>query len=66
MNDWRRGQFLFNFLEWLHTAKGYDTNQGSRMADPFHIPDATYEKLLEEFRKINGVWMEPTLSEQGQ
>lgn len=47
---WRKGQTIFNFLEWLKT-KGYDNEQSSRMADPFHIENSTLEKLYEEYIK---------------
>jgi hypothetical protein len=46
--DWRDGQTIFNFLEWLR-RKGYDTNENYRMADPFHIPNAKLNRLFEEF-----------------
>lgn len=42
--DWRKGQTLFNFLEWL-AKKGYDTEQSVRMADLFYIEDKKLEKL---------------------
>ena len=41
--NWRRGQTIFNFLEWL-TTQGYPTEQSSRMADIFHIQDETLDK----------------------
>lgn len=47
--NWRQGQTIFNFLEWLHTHKGYSGNQNARMADPFHIPDEKWEELEKEF-----------------
>jgi len=50
--NWRQGQFIFNFLEWLQ-GKGYRTNQSSRMVDPFHIPDDEWDKLMEEFLNEN-------------
>lgn len=47
--DWRDGQTIFNFLEWLN-QQGYEANQSMRMADPFNIPDdvlkAQYKKFL--------------------
>jgi hypothetical protein len=48
---WRKGQFYFNFLEWLNMEKGYDNEQSPRMADPFHISDDKWDQLLEEFEK---------------
>lgn len=49
-DDWRIGQSLFNFLEWLRTDKGYDPNQSFRMADPFSIDDDEMDKLLNEYQ----------------
>lgn len=46
----RKGQAVFNFLEWL-TTKGYQCSQSPRMADPFHIQDEDFDKLWEEFIK---------------
>ena len=51
-DNWRIGQTLFNFCEWL-TFKGYSSNQSSRMADTFHIPDEEIMELYKEFLKIN-------------
>lgn len=51
---WRQGQTIFNFLEWLHTSKGYSTNQTPRTADPFHIGDKELSELFEEFITIYG------------
>ncbi len=48
--NWRTGQTLFNFFEWLR-EKGYPTGQSNRMADTFHIPDDEFEKRWEEFCK---------------
>lgn len=50
--SWRKGQTIFNFLEWLST-KDYPTAQSTRMADPFHISDKEFDKLWEEFLKEN-------------
>lgn len=50
--DWRKGQTLFNFLEWLAIIKGFDNSKNiGRMADPFHIPDNELKKLYTEFLK---------------
>lgn len=49
-NDQRKGQAIFNFLEWLKT-KGYSNDQSPRMADPFHIPNEALERLWKEFLK---------------
>jgi len=48
----RKGQFMFNFLEWLRLSKGYLINQSERMADPFHIPDDEWDGLMEEYNKF--------------
>jgi len=48
----RKGQNIFNFLEFLYREKGYKNNGESiRMADPFYIEDKEWDKLLEEFNK---------------
>ena len=47
--DWRTGQTVFNFLEWLAETKGYGTS--ARMADPFGISDKEFTKLYYEFLK---------------
>lgn len=60
---WRKGQTIFNFLEWLHTEKKIETEMVSssritagpfeysltRMADPFHISDAQLDSYWDEF-----------------
>jgi hypothetical protein len=46
--DWRKGQTIFNFLEFLR-RKGYGSEQSARMADPFYIPDDELEELYEEY-----------------
>ena len=51
--EMRKGQHLFNFLEWLRVEKGYEANQSLRMADPFYIQDKEWDKLLEEYLKTN-------------
>lgn len=52
--DLRHGQFIYNFMAWLHCKKNYPRNPligESLMADPFHISDKDYEKLEREFVK---------------
>ena len=44
----RRGQFVFNFLEFLRT-KGVETNQNTRLADTFYLSDEEWDMYLEEF-----------------
>ncbi len=54
---WRKGQTIFNFLEWLRLEHGYTSGyeKVGRMADPFHIPDSDFDSLYQEFfSKING------------
>jgi len=46
---WRKGQTIFNFLNWLKEKKGYHGNQNLQMADPFSIPDGDLDKLYEEY-----------------
>ncbi len=45
--EWRKGQTIFNFLEWLATEKGYGTTM--RMADPFYIKNNELENLYAEY-----------------
>ena len=47
--DWRKGQTLFNFLEWLRTVKKMPRNQNERMADPFFLEDEELDELFREF-----------------
>lgn len=48
--NWRKGQTLFNFFEWLHTDKEMATGQmGDRCADIFYIDDALFDKLYTEY-----------------
>jgi len=49
---WRKGQTIFNFLEWLKAKKRFSGNQNARMADPFHIYDEEFEELFKEFLKV--------------
>ncbi|MCP6727341.1 MAG: hypothetical protein KJI69_05030 [Patescibacteria group bacterium] len=49
---WRKGQFIFNFLEWLRirqAGQGIFTECGGRMADPFHISDEEWDSRIEEY-----------------
>lgn len=48
--NWRKGQTLFNFLEWLRTDHDYAPHPDNNVcADPFHIDDALLDKLYEEY-----------------
>lgn len=51
--DWRMGQTIFNFLEWLSVKKGVPKNQVGRMCDPFHISDEQMAAYYDEFLKEN-------------
>jgi len=46
---WRKGQTIFNFLEWMKKNKNYGTNQNFRMADPFYISDRDLDDWFNEF-----------------
>jgi len=46
---WRKGQTIFNFLEWLNVNKKVDKNQNIRMADPFFLDDSNWDKYWGEF-----------------
>ena len=48
---WRKGQTLFNFLEWLHQNKGLPLSPFNRMADTFNIPNDDLEKLFRDFTR---------------
>lgn len=50
---WRKGQFIFNFLEWLLTEKKINNNQSYRLADSFHLPDKDFDKYYKEFCKLH-------------
>ena len=50
---WRKGQTMFNFLEFVR-EKGVPTNQNGRLADTFHVPDEDMEKYLKEFEELYG------------
>ena len=47
--SWRKGQTLFNFLEWLKVEKGVGGNQNQRLADTFHLSDEELEGYIEEY-----------------
>jgi hypothetical protein len=50
--SWRKGQTLFNFLEWLATDKGISPNQTLRIADTFQISDEELDKYIEEYENL--------------
>ena len=45
----RKGQTIFNFLEWLLVNKKGIANQNHRMADPFFMDDESFDKYYKEF-----------------
>jgi hypothetical protein len=51
---WRKGQTIFNFLDWLG-RKGYSHNhtQSHNMVDPFYIRDEDWDKFYEQFLEEN-------------
>ena len=51
--DWRIGQFIFNFLEWL-ADKGYAPRDNvARLSDPFHLSDNELLNYWKKFLKEN-------------
>jgi len=53
-DDWRYGQTIFNFLEWLANEKKVATNQSVRMADPFHLSNNEFTRYYNEYIKQLG------------
>lgn len=47
--QWRIGQTIFNFLEWLKQAKYINGDQSGRLADTFYISDKDMEKYYNEY-----------------
>ncbi len=48
----RKGQQIFNFLEWIRNKYEHTSHeQSKRMADPFHFSDELFDKYYEEFLK---------------
>lgn len=45
----RKGQDIFNFLEWLRVVKGVQTNQNYHMADPFFLDDEEWDRFWKEY-----------------
>lgn len=48
----RKGQKMFNFLEWLHIEKGISTNQSYRTADVFHLSDKEWDNYIAEYDEL--------------
>ncbi len=51
-DNWRKGQTLFNFLEWVRENKDVSNTQSARMADPFHLDDKKLEEYWEEYQEF--------------
>jgi hypothetical protein len=50
VNEWRIGQTLFNFFEWLRESKGFPKGQmGERCADIYSISDEDFENYYQEY-----------------
>ena len=45
----RKGQQIFNFLEWVQKEKGITNEQSNRMADPFYFSDTQWDSYYQEF-----------------
>jgi hypothetical protein len=51
----RKGQLIYNFLEWLRIRKNLDINQSYRLADTFHLTDEEWDRYLKEFKNEYGI-----------
>ena len=51
--DFRKGQTIFDFLEWLKVEKGMEGNQNYRLADTFHISDKEFDVYLKEYNSLH-------------
>lgn len=52
----RKGQQLFNFLEWVRNTYEFTPHeQSKRMADPFNIADHSLDKLYEEYLETQNI-----------
>lgn len=49
---WRKGQTVFNFLEWLLKFGYAPANQNQRLADPFHLSDEEWDKMYQQFLNL--------------
>lgn len=49
---WRKGQMLFNFLEWLSTNGGTINQCGPRCADTFYNDDEFIDEKWAEYLKV--------------
>lgn len=58
--EFRKGQAIFNFLEWLAVKKGVNKNQNHRLADTYYLLDKDFDKFYREYfnqylmKKIHG------------
>ena len=50
--NWRKGQTVFNFLEWLLANGHAPANQNQRLADTFYLQDDEFDKLWKKFLEI--------------
>jgi hypothetical protein len=48
--EYRKGQAIFNFLEWIRVKKDWKSGlQSDRMFDPFALSDDTFDALYDEY-----------------
>lgn len=48
--NWRKGQTLFNFFQWLHDEKKLPLGEmGDRCADIFHIENDKLDEYFKEY-----------------
>lgn len=53
---WRKGQMLFNWLEWL-LKHGVEANQaGSRAADTFYMSDEEFNQKWNEYLREHNLY----------
>jgi len=50
---WRKGQTLFNLLEWMGNNGHAPRTNTERLSDPFHITDDEFDRLYEQFMEEN-------------
>ena len=48
----RKGQKMFNFLEWLKEVKHLPSEQSHRLADPFYLTDKEWDKYMAEYDEL--------------
>lgn len=52
---WRKGQTIFNFLEWLLRHGEHPNQAGSRAADTFYMTDKAFDLAWKHFLAEHGV-----------